>query len=67
MTTEDISMQLLKYMPFSSVIDPSFWHKFCDLKLEIDMLDEKERSIWGYYTKCYNCSTLCVDCSSFNK
>uniref|UniRef100_A0A1B6E024 Ubiquitin-like modifier-activating enzyme Atg7 N-terminal domain-containing protein n=2 Tax=Clastoptera arizonana TaxID=38151 RepID=A0A1B6E024_9HEMI len=63
---EKESSKLLKYMPFTSLIEPTFWHKFCDLKLEVDKLNEKERFLWGYYFKEYNNPTLSLNCSSFN-
>lgn len=61
---------LLKFIPFSSSIDPSFWHKLSQLKLDVDKLKEVERNIWGSYSNqsppdlnnLFN-----VDCSSFNE
>lgn len=37
----------LQYVNFSSLINPSFWHKLTQLKLDVDKLDETERHIWA--------------------
>ncbi|XP_073974864.1 autophagy-related 7 isoform X2 [Rhodnius prolixus] len=55
----------LKFMQFISIIDPTFWHKLSQVKLEIDKLQENEREIFGFYI---NSDAMCmlVDYSSFN-
>ncbi|XP_054275046.1 ubiquitin-like modifier-activating enzyme ATG7 [Macrosteles quadrilineatus] len=57
---------LLQYVPFESCVDPTFWHKFAQLKLDVDKLEEKVRPVWGYYSYNYN-RMVNVDCTSFNK
>lgn len=68
--SEDKSENLLKFVPFSSCIDPSFWHRITQLKLDVDRLNENNHQIWGYYSnkkpEGLN-GVLSVDCSSFNK
>lgn len=57
---------LLRFQPFSSSLDPNFWFKVFQLKLEVDKLDEVHRPLIGYYnSKCSPYMTL--DCSSFNQ
>ncbi|XP_017770046.1 PREDICTED: ubiquitin-like modifier-activating enzyme ATG7 [Nicrophorus vespilloides] len=60
--------QLLQFVPFSSCINHSFWNKYTEIKLDVDKLEEKGRSIWGYYS--YIESQLSpfieVDSTSFN-
>lgn len=56
---------LVQYLPFNSVIAPSFWYKLSQMKIDVDRLEENVRHVWGYYTK-QGSSSLFVDCSSFN-
>ncbi|KAL1117227.1 hypothetical protein AAG570_004554 [Ranatra chinensis] len=56
----------LKFVPFDSIVDPSFWHKLSQLKLEVDKLEEKERTLWGLFLLS-NISTFHLDFSSFNR
>ncbi|KAK7576226.1 hypothetical protein V9T40_012512 [Parthenolecanium corni] len=58
---------LLRFTPFTSFVNSSFWFKFTDLKLNHDMLNEVTRHIWGYYSHNDRTGSLMVDCSSFNK
>lgn len=66
----DEKSDTLKFAPFSSCIDPSFWHRITQLKLDVDRLNENAHQIWGYYSnkkpEGLN-GLLSVDCSSFNK
>lgn len=55
----------VKFLNFSSIVDSSFWHKLCQLKLEEDKLEERERIIKGFFLHPSLCS-LVVDCASFN-
>lgn len=59
----------LKYSPFSSHVDPSFWHKLSQIKLDIDKLDEKVHPVWGSYTNvnAVGLPSLHVDCTSYNR
>lgn len=56
----------LKFVPFSSTLDPDFWFKVSQLKLEVDKLDEVNRPLIGYYNS-KKSPYLTVDCSSFNQ
>lgn len=61
--------KLLQYIPFSSFIDPSFWFKLTEIKLDIDKLNEDRKHIWGSYSniaKTFEAAMLDVDCTSFN-
>ncbi|KAF7275893.1 hypothetical protein GWI33_011168 [Rhynchophorus ferrugineus] len=40
----------LKYVQAVSSVNPSFWNKLTELKLNIDKLDETPRSIWAFFT-----------------
>lgn len=57
---------LLRFTPFTSFVNSSFWFKFTDLKLNEDMLNEVTRHVWGYYSSADKSGSLMVDCSSFN-
>lgn len=61
----------LSYMQLCSSINPSFWNKFTELKLDVDKLIEKEHQVWGYFNiicrKDCNVPVLEVDSTSFNK
>ncbi|XP_060850053.1 ubiquitin-like modifier-activating enzyme ATG7 [Rhopalosiphum padi] len=57
---------LLRFEPLSSCLDPNFWFKVCQLKLEVDKLDEVHRPLIGYYTSNNN-PYISLDCSSFNQ
>lgn len=58
--------RLLRFQPFSSCLDPNFWFKVFQLKLEVDKLDEVCRPLIAYYDS--RCSPyMSLDCSSFNQ
>lgn len=63
--------KLLEYFPFSSSVNPSFWNKLTEIKLDIDKLEESGKHIWGYYSNFVinNCGTPLfeVDSTSYNK
>nr|CAI5821254.1 unnamed protein product [Callosobruchus analis] len=40
----------LSYMQISSCVNPSFWNKLSELKLDVYKLDISQQQIWGYYT-----------------
>ena len=40
---------VLQFAPFSSALDPGFWHTFSQLKLDVFGLNDDMRSIAGYY------------------
>lgn len=56
----------IKFVQFSSNLDPNFWFKVSQLKLEIDKLDEVFRPLIGYYNS-KSCPYISLDCSSFNR
>nr|CAD7423255.1 unnamed protein product [Timema monikensis] len=62
--------EILQFASFTSYVDPSFWHKLSQLKLDIDKLEEKVRLIWGKYSS-YTSNTslkpsVFVDYSAYN-
>lgn len=63
--------KLLEYFPFSSSVNPSFWHKLTEIKLDIDKLNENSRKIWGFYSNLtFNACKVPlfeVDSTSFNR
>nr|XP_022917514.1 ubiquitin-like modifier-activating enzyme ATG7 [Onthophagus taurus] len=62
------SKQIHDIVPFSSCVNPSFWHKLANLKLDVYKLDETASKVWGYYSNlnCQNKPLLEVDSTSFN-
>lgn len=65
-----MSGNTLAYTNLSSSINPSFWSKLTEIKLNVDKLSEKPRHIWGYFhisikTEC-TLALLDVDSTSFN-
>lgn len=64
----DKSEKLLN-VPFSSSVNPSFWSKLTEIKLDVDRLQENKRKIWGYFTN-VNVQfkpLMEVDSTSFNR
>lgn len=61
----------LKFVQLSSSVNPSFWNKLTELKLNVDKLNETERHSWGYFSILRNnrvCTPLLeVDSTSFNE
>nr|CAD7440986.1 unnamed protein product [Timema bartmani] len=62
--------EILQFASFTSYVEPSFWHKLSQLKLDIDKLEEKVRLIWGKYSN-YTSNTslkpsVFVDYSAYN-
>lgn len=39
----------LQFAPFSSFLDPGFWHKLSENKLNVYGLDESAKCIYGFY------------------
>ncbi|KAL3269883.1 hypothetical protein HHI36_008940 [Cryptolaemus montrouzieri] len=65
-----MSSSKLEFLPISSSIDPSFWNKLYEIKLNVDKLNETHHSIWGYFSNINNKSNvplLEVNSTSFNK
>lgn len=62
---------ILEYVPLVSFINPSFWSKLTELKLDFDGLNETEHPIWGYFSNFRTGSShvdsiMEVDSTSFN-
>ncbi|XP_066145720.1 ubiquitin-like modifier-activating enzyme ATG7 [Euwallacea fornicatus] len=61
----------LIYQQLASFVNPSFWSKLTDLKLNVDKLDETERHLWGYFPLIRATEVpypfLEVDSTSFNE
>jgi ubiquitin-like modifier-activating enzyme ATG7 len=59
----------LQFVPVSSFVQPSFWNKLYELKINIDKLDESERDICGFFANTSSTWTthiVEVDSTSFN-
>ena len=41
---------ILQFAPFTSALDVGFWHQLSEKKLNEYQLDDKARSLNGYYT-----------------
>lgn len=63
------SEKLLQFLPFSSVVSSSFWHKLSELKIEVFALKDEPVEITGHYSNRFASARLpaCfnVDYSSF--
>nr|CAH7738038.1 unnamed protein product [Callosobruchus chinensis] len=61
----------LSYVQISSCVNPSFWNKLSELKLDVYKLDVSQQRIWGYYTiiNSSGCpiTIIEVDSTSFNR
>lgn len=63
--------EIVQFVPFASFVNPSFWHKLAELKIDVDGLDDEARQVHGYYS--YTAETtagkclLQVDYSAFNQ
>lgn len=59
--------QTLKFLPLRSFIHNDFWHKYVEIKIDIDRLDDSGRPILGTIAlKSETSTVLEVACSSFN-
>ncbi|XP_065347179.1 ubiquitin-like modifier-activating enzyme ATG7 [Cloeon dipterum] len=59
--------KMLQFSPFESSVDCTFWHKLNQIKLDEDMLEEKERTIWGTFAHNESSSKFLIDYSAFNE
>lgn len=61
-------MSALSFIQISSSVNPSFWNKLSELKLNVYKLDESTKNIWGSYTIPNNSGLtyIEVDSTSFN-
>ncbi|XP_058062916.1 uncharacterized protein LOC131212872 isoform X2 [Anopheles bellator] len=58
---------LLKFIPLRSFVHNDFWHKYVDIKLDIDRLDASRRKIFGFISLAKQTLVqIEVDCTSFN-
>ena len=39
----------VQFAPFSSAVDAAFWHRLTKNKLEVYQLDDKPKTLQGYY------------------
>ncbi|CAG5103199.1 Similar to ATG7: Ubiquitin-like modifier-activating enzyme ATG7 (Gallus gallus) [Cotesia congregata] len=67
-----MSLNMVKFTKLRTAIDPSFWAKLAELKLDKYKLEDKtEISIWSGYSldKAYEnrTSPMILDCTSFNE
>uniref|UniRef100_A0A0A9YG02 Ubiquitin-like modifier-activating enzyme ATG7 n=2 Tax=Lygus hesperus TaxID=30085 RepID=A0A0A9YG02_LYGHE len=58
-------MANLTFLPIEAVVDPSFWHKLSQVKLDVDRLSETPKNITGYSLD-PTALSLIVDYTSFN-
>jgi hypothetical protein len=66
----DNTQMFLKFMPYSSCINPSFWFELSRTKLEVLKLDDSFKSLCGYFSNCTSCDLPPIvnfDYSSFDK
>ncbi|CAD7013663.1 unnamed protein product [Ceratitis capitata] len=58
---------VLQYAPLQSFVNPTFWHKLSEIKLNHDRLSDAPKPIYGYYTN-FNAKAclLETDYSAFN-
>lgn len=67
MTDGSLEMCILKFLPFQSFIHNDFWHKYVDIKIDIDRLNETGRTIIGTIALRKNKVPMVeVTCSSLN-
>ncbi|XP_050078994.1 uncharacterized protein LOC126565827 [Anopheles maculipalpis] len=67
MGEEAIPDRILKFLPLRSFIHQDFWHKYAEIKIDIDRLDDSGRPILGTIAMKSGTSTVLeVACSSFN-
>ncbi|GAB0099224.1 Ubiquitin-like modifier-activating enzyme ATG7 [Sergentomyia squamirostris] len=60
--------EILQYTPFTSFVNPSFWHKLAENKINVDRLSDSAKTICGFYSNvdAINCLVE-VDCTAFNE
>lgn len=63
-----MASNIFKYVAYNSFVDPSFWHKLTEIKIDIDKLNDNKRVINAFYTSSNttHCS-LAIDCTAFNQ
>ena len=46
------SLEILKFVPFSSCINPSFWYELNRVKLDDYKLNDDFKDLIGYFSNC---------------
>lgn len=64
--------EIVKFSKPRCVMEPSFWAKFAELKIDKFKLDDKAKiPVWGSFSFCNSESVksnfLFLDCTSFNE
>lgn len=59
--------KVFQYVPIKSTVNPDFWYKLAEIKLDIEKLEETEKKIHSVYTNfnAKNC-LIDLDTTSFN-
>jgi hypothetical protein len=52
MTSIDDAKDLLKFVPFSSCVNPSFWFELNRIKLDDYKLNDDFKNITGFFNNC---------------
>ncbi|XP_037941682.1 ubiquitin-like modifier-activating enzyme ATG7, partial [Teleopsis dalmanni] len=67
-SSSDVNSQnVLQFSPLQSFVNPTFWHKLAELKIDFDRLSDAPKSIYGYYTNRNTKACLLeVEYSAFN-
>ena len=50
--TSSGSQEILKFVPFNSCINPSFWYELNRVKLDDYKLNDDFKDLIGYYSNC---------------
>ena len=51
-SVEESNLEILKFVPFSSCINPSFWYELNRIKLEDYKLNDDFKSLTGFFNTC---------------
>jgi ubiquitin-like modifier-activating enzyme ATG7 len=59
--------KIFQYVPIKSTVNPDFWYKLAEIKLDVEKLEETNRKIYASYTNfmAKNC-LIDLDTTSFN-
>lgn len=60
--------KILQYVQVKSIVNPDFWYKLAEIKLDVEKLKESDRKIFGVYTNfnAKNC-LIDLDTTAFNR
>ncbi|CAH2267274.1 jg14741 [Pararge aegeria aegeria] len=68
MATPENVKDIIQYVPFTSFVNPSFWHSFTDIKFNVDKLSENTKQIYGRFSYANDIGPVFeVDGTAFNK